>query len=299
MALYGAMFSQYGINTAQVLVTKSDFQNEYTRQNLQSTLNELLALNIVPILNTNDAVAAPPQKSADIKDVISIKDNDSLAARLAVLVNSDLLLIMSDVNGLYNRPPTDDEARLLHTYCPDLDNNFVNFGGVSSKVGTGGMQAKVQAASWALDQKISVVICNGARENAITDIVKGKKIGTFFTTKALDAVHGNSSSGANVESVAAKGNLFSQQFEFNFNWNFQARDCGRILQCLTNEERSQIIRKYAGLLVDRSSLILEANKVDLEEAKISSMSILRGIKEFLDFIFILKILVQHYSVVLH
>ena len=106
MALYGAMFSQYGIKTGQVLVNKLDFYNEYTRENLQATLKELLDLNIIPILNTNDAIASYTDKKGkelDVKGVISINDNDSLAARLAALIQSDLLLIMSDVNGLYDR----------------------------------------------------------------------------------------------------------------------------------------------------------------------------------------------------
>jgi delta-1-pyrroline-5-carboxylate synthetase len=207
MALYAAMFSQYGVSTAQVLVTKSDFQNEYTLQNLQSTLKELLDLNIVPILNTNDSIAPPPEKGKDLQDVISIKDNDSLAARVAVLARSELLLIMSDVNGLYNKPPTDDDARLLHTYSPDQHNAFVNFGD-KSKVGTGGMQSKVQAATWALQQNCSVVICNGARENAITDIVNGKKIGTFFTNSLPVAIgSGPDFNGGNVEAIATKGNF--------------------------------------------------------------------------------------------
>lgn len=166
----------------KVLVTKRDFQNEFTSQNLKATLNELLDLNIVPILNTNDAVAAPPDINLDLKDVMSIKDNDSLAARLAVLIKSDLLLIMSDVDGLYNHPPTEPDSRLFFSFNPKSELNEVNFGGdLKSKVGTGGMQQKVNAAAWALDNDCSVVICNGAREDAIVGTINGKRIGTFFS----------------------------------------------------------------------------------------------------------------------
>ena len=204
MALYGAMFQQYGVSTAQVLVTKSDFENEYTRENLKSTLNELLDLNIVPILNTNDAVAPPPQENLDIHGVISIKDNDSLAARLAGLIHSDLLILMSDVDGLYNSPPTNENSRLLHTFCPKTDCSQINFG-EKSKVGTGGMQSKVQAATWALNNKCSVVICNGKQENAIMDIIKGKTIGTYFTS--IESTSGNNSvlNSITVENLASKG----------------------------------------------------------------------------------------------
>lgn len=201
MNLYGDLFSQYGITTAQVLVTKQDFENEFTRNNLQSTLNELLALNIVPILNTNDAIAPPPEKNLDFHGVISIKDNDSLAARLAVMIDSDLLVLMSDVDGLYNNPPTNTDSRLLYSYSPKFDHAYINFGD-KSKVGTGGMQSKVQSATWALDNNCSVVICNGQRENAIIDIVNGKRIGTFFTHSSEQSSCENT-----VEKLAVDGKL--------------------------------------------------------------------------------------------
>ncbi len=183
-------------------MTKADFYNEFTRQNLTSTLNELLDLNIVPILNTNDAIAAPPEKNVDLKGVISIKDNDSLAARVADLIQSDLLLIMSDVDGLYNMPPTETGSRLLASFNPRSDATNVEFGDKKSKVGTGGMSSKVQAATWALERNCSVVICNGQRENAIVEIVKGKRIGTFFSLQEPDA-----NAKPPVEVQAMKGSL--------------------------------------------------------------------------------------------
>ena len=131
------------------------------------------------------AIVAPPEKNLDLKGVISIKDNDSLAARLAVLIKSDLLLIMSDVDGLFNSPPHVPGSRLLHSFNPKVEMPLVNFGvgtGDKSKVGTGGMAAKVQAATWAVENNCSVVICNGGFKNAITDIIAGKKIGTHFST---------------------------------------------------------------------------------------------------------------------
>jgi len=248
MALYSAMFSQYGVSTAQVLVNKSDFYNEYTRQNLQATLNELLELNIVPILNTNDAVAPPPEKNLDIQGVISIKDNDSLAARLAALIESDLLLIMSDVDGLFNKPPNEVDSRLLHTFSPKYQQSAVNFGDTKSKVGTGGMAAKVQAANWALENNCSVVICNGGRENAILDSINGKRIGTFF---------------ANVVDDCKDSVPIEMQ-------TLKVRDGGRNLQALTSDQRSAIIEDYAKRLIDNKNLILEANKLDLDLAKKNS-----------------------------
>lgn len=145
MSLYERMFQQYNIGIAQVLVTKKDFYNEDSRENLQATLNELLNLNIIPVLNTNDAVAPYTDTDDEVtaaQDGIVINDNDSLAARLAVLISADLLLIMSDVNGLYTGPPNLEGSRLLHTFCPKQDSQLISFG-ARSTVGTGGMESKV------------------------------------------------------------------------------------------------------------------------------------------------------------
>lgn len=111
MSLYDAMFAQYGIKTAQVLVTEPDFYNEETRKNLFSTLSELISLNIVPIINTNDAVMPPmfivdqEVSATGKKKGIKIRDNDSLSALLAAEIHADLLILMSDVDGIYNKLP--------------------------------------------------------------------------------------------------------------------------------------------------------------------------------------------------
>lgn len=185
MSLYDAMFAQYGVKIAQVLVTKPDFYNEETRKNLFSTLSELISFNIVPIINTNDAVS-PPLEGDEGEVVgggprrgISVKDNDSLAAMLAAEVQADLLILMSDVDGIYNLPPSQDGAKLLHTFSSD-QRGTIQFG-EKSKVGTGGMDSKVSSALWAMDRGVSVVICNGMHEKAIKATLSGRKIGTFFT----------------------------------------------------------------------------------------------------------------------
>lgn len=179
MALYEAMFSQYGISIAQVLVNKADFANPVSRHNLGSTLYELLKLNIIPIVNTNDAVSSPALPNMDLDGVISIQDNDSLAAHLAVEVSADTLLLMSDVNGIYTKPPSQPGARLLHTYDPNTLEKIAF--GEKSRVGLGGMESKIKSAAWALDRGVSVVICNGHEDDAISNIINGKRVGTFFT----------------------------------------------------------------------------------------------------------------------
>uniref|UniRef100_A0AAQ6A8A0 Delta-1-pyrroline-5-carboxylate synthase n=1 Tax=Amphiprion ocellaris TaxID=80972 RepID=A0AAQ6A8A0_AMPOC len=243
MALYEAMFTQYSTCTAQVLVTNLDFYDDQKRQNLNSTLQELLRMNIVPIINTNDAVVPPPEPNSDLQGVISIKDNDSLAARLAVEMKADLLIALSDVEGLYNSPPGTDDAKLIDIFYPG-DQQSITYG-TKSRVGIGGMEAKVKAALWALQGGTSVVIANGTNPkvtgHVITDIVEGKKVGTFFSE------------------IKPAGPSVEQQTEM-------ARNAGRTLASLHPDQRSEIICHLADLLTERKEDILAANKTDMDLA---------------------------------
>uniref|UniRef100_A0A4W6BNL8 Delta-1-pyrroline-5-carboxylate synthase n=1 Tax=Lates calcarifer TaxID=8187 RepID=A0A4W6BNL8_LATCA len=243
MALYEAMFTQYSTCTAQVLVTNLDFHDDQKRQNLNSTLQELLRMNIVPIINTNDAVVPPPEPNSDLQGVISIKDNDSLAARLAVEMKADLLIALSDVEGLYNSPPGTDDAKLIDIFYPG-DQQSITYG-TKSRVGIGGMEAKVKAALWALQGGTSVVIANGTHPkvtgHVITDIVEGKKVGTFFSE------------------IKPAGPTVEQQTEM-------ARNSGRTLASLHPDQRSEIICNLAELLTERKDEILAANKMDMDLA---------------------------------
>ncbi|CAB3254921.1 unnamed protein product [Arctia plantaginis] len=246
MAMYDAMFSQYNVKIAQVLVTKPDFYNEETKKNLFCTLSELISLNIVPIVNTNDAVSPPMYIHDDTvvpgtgKKGLGIKDNDSLSALLAAEIQSDLLIMMSDVDGIYNKPPWEDGARMMHTYT-SKEKDQVQFG-QKSKVGTGGMDSKVNAATWAMARGVSVVICNGMQEKAIKTIISGRKVGTFFTDCAT-------TSPTSVDVLAEN-----------------ARTGSRVLQTLSAADRASAIYALADKLVEKQDLILEANSKDLEKA---------------------------------
>ncbi|KAB5555614.1 hypothetical protein PHYPO_G00036190 [Pangasianodon hypophthalmus] len=224
MALYEAMFTQYSTCTAQILVTNLDFHDDQKRRNLNSTLHELL----------------PDLQGVN---VISIKDNDSLAARLAVEMRADLLIALSDVEGLYDSPPGSDDAKLIDTFYPG-DQQSITYG-TKSRVGIGGMEAKVKAALWALQGGTSVVIANGTHPkvtgHVITDIVEGKKVGTFFSE------------------VKPAGPTVEQQTEM-------ARAAGRTLASLLSEQRSEIIYAMADLLTEKRDEILSANKKDMELA---------------------------------
>uniref|UniRef100_A0A8C4IBH0 Delta-1-pyrroline-5-carboxylate synthase n=1 Tax=Dicentrarchus labrax TaxID=13489 RepID=A0A8C4IBH0_DICLA len=209
------------------------------------TLHELLRMNIVPIINTNDAVVPPPVPNSDLQgvNVISIKDNDSLAARLAVEMKADLLIALSDVEGLYDSPPGTDDAKLIDIFYPG-DQQSITYG-TKSRVGLGGMEAKVKAALWALQGGTSVVIANGTHPkvtgHVITDIVEGKKVGTFFSE------------------VKPAGPTVEQQTEM-------ARHAGRTLASLLPEQRGEIICCLAELLTEKKEEILSANKRDMELA---------------------------------
>ncbi|TNM99692.1 delta-1-pyrroline-5-carboxylate synthase-like [Takifugu rubripes] len=248
MALYEAMFTQYSTCTAQILVTNLDFHDEQKRRNLNSTLHELLRMNIVPIINTNDAVVAPTVPNSDLQgvNVISIKDNDSLAARLAVEMKADLLIALSDVEGLYNSPPGTDNSKLIDIFYPG-DQQSITYG-TKSRLGLGGMEAKVKAALWALQGGTSVVIANGTHPkvtgHVITDIVEGKKVGTFFSE------------------VKPAGPTVEQQAEM-------ARHAGRTLAFLHPDQRGEIICRLAELLTETKDEILSANKRDMELATLS------------------------------
>ena len=241
MALYDAMFNQYRVKTSQILVTKPDFSNDSSRNNLKSTIMELMKLNVVPIVNANDAVASPPELDVDLTGVISIKDNDSLAARVAVEVGADLLILLSDVDGLYTSPPGTEGSRLMSTYSPNYNNKDIVYG-EKSRVGLGGMESKVKAATWALEHDTSVVIANGYAENPIRNIVDGKKVGTFFTLSQKQVTP--------VELQASR-----------------AREGSRALQALEPVQRAEIINTLANLLINNQHDILMANKKDLEEAR--------------------------------
>ncbi|XP_065226756.1 delta-1-pyrroline-5-carboxylate synthase [Planococcus citri] len=249
MSLYEAMFAQYGVKVAQVLVTKPDFYNEETRRNLFSTLSELISLNIVPIINTNDAVTPPPQnddRPPGAKKIIALKDNDSLAAMLAAEVQADLLILMSDVDGIYTAPPSQEGAKMLSTFTQGMQNE-IQFG-KKSRVGTGGMDSKVESALWALDHGVGVVICNGMQEKAVKHILAGRRLGTFFTE--------------NVDTQRTPVEFLAED----------ARVGSRVLQSLAPADRAHAIDTMAELLIKRQTEILDANSKDLAEATKSGLA---------------------------
>lgn len=170
---YTQAFEWREVNCAQILLTRDDLSDRKRFLNARNTLLALLSLGVIPVINENDTVAV---------DEIKFGDNDSLAARVAALVEADLLIILSDVEGLYEHPPAPNTPPppLIRT-VNKIDETLKCLTGDSrSGVGTGGMRTKVEAARIATEAGIRTVIAPGRRENVVTDIVAGEEIGTNF-----------------------------------------------------------------------------------------------------------------------
>lgn len=177
MYTYDKLFSEYHHTVAQLLITGDDTKNAKRHQNFTNTLNRLLQLGALPIINENDTVAT---------EEIVIGDNDTLAAIVAQSIHADLLILLSDIDGLYTADPhKDPNAVLLHT-VNKVDDYILNLAGVSSTTqGTGGMVTKLHAAQICLSCGCDMVIANGRTPSNLYDILDGKDVGTRFTEKCL------------------------------------------------------------------------------------------------------------------
>lgn len=172
MHTYTEAFAWRNIECAQVLLTRDDLGDRRRFLNARNTLLALLELGIVPIINENDTVAV---------DEIKFGDNDRLAALVSTLVESDLLLILSDVEGLYTAPPDTLENAAPIPMVGKIDMAVQSLAGDSSSgVGTGGMRTKLEAARIATEAGIRCVIARGRRERVIAEVVEGRSIGTTF-----------------------------------------------------------------------------------------------------------------------
>lgn len=184
MMVYQKLFSEYNQTAAQVLLTKDTMVNDASRYNAQNTFDELLKLGAVPIVNENDTVS-----TSEIPLVDNFGDNDRLSAIVAALIGADLLILLSDIDGLYSDDPrTNSQASfisLVHEITPELLAMGKETSG--SSVGTGGMAAKLAAARIATDSGSDMVIANGADVEVIYQIMEGEERGTLFMAhKNLD-----------------------------------------------------------------------------------------------------------------
>lgn len=175
MFMYDKLFGEYGHTTGQMLFTKSDIDNPDRRQNLVNTFEKLFEYGAIPVINENDAIAV---------EEIVYGDNDCLSAIVAKLIGAEALIILTDIDGLFDDNPLENEdAKLIPTVSEITEDLLQLAGGHGSKFGTGGMVTKLHAAEIAMSAGIDMIVMNGAAPEEIYKALDGKQIGTFFIGK--------------------------------------------------------------------------------------------------------------------
>ena len=173
MMVYQRLFAEYNQVAAQVLMTKDTMTNDASRSNARNTFDELLKLGAVPVVNENDTVSV---------EQIRFGDNDTLAALVACLIDADLMVILSDIDGLYTANPQIDPAATLIPVVDRVGRDILAAaGGAVSGVGSGGMITKIKAARVLMAAGIPMVICQGRRADCIAQAAAGEAVGTLFT----------------------------------------------------------------------------------------------------------------------
>ncbi|KAL0321912.1 UNVERIFIED_CONTAM: Delta-1-pyrroline-5-carboxylate synthase [Sesamum calycinum] len=239
MALYDTLFSQLDVTSAQLLVTDNDFRDPDFRRQLNETVKSLLSLKVVPIFNENDAVStrkAPYEDSSGI-----FWDNDSLAALLALELKADLLVLLSDVDGLYSGPPSDPHSELIHTYIKERHDGAITFGDKSRVEEGGRLYSSIQ----------NIIIRAGVKwswlQFRLSSFLNGKRIGTLF--------HRDASKWVPQGEVSARDMAVA------------ARESSRRLQAMSSQERSKILLDVADALEASEKLIIAENDADVAEAQ--------------------------------
>ena len=175
MYTYDKLFSEYRHTVAQILLTADDIADPARHENFQNTIQRLLELDAIPIINENDTVSVAE---------FGIGDNDTLSAIVAVTIQADLLILLSDIDGLFDGDPRKNpDAKLIDT-VEKIDEHIISLGGGSgSNLGTGGMATKLRAAQMATAAGCEMVIANGQTPDILYDVAAGKRVGTRFTVK--------------------------------------------------------------------------------------------------------------------
>ncbi|PXV95471.1 glutamate 5-kinase [Lachnotalea glycerini] len=173
MMTYQKLFAEYNQNTAQILMTKNTMVNNLSRMNAKNTFDELLTMGVIPVVNENDTVSTYEMQFGD---------NDTLSAIVASLIQADLLILLSDIDGLFTDDPNTNENAEFIECVLTLDQNLLDMakGSSGSEVGTGGMATKLQAARIATESGTDMVIANGEDMGVIHKIIEGEKVGTLF-----------------------------------------------------------------------------------------------------------------------
>eukprot|EP00566_Odontella_aurita_P004847 CAMPEP_0113584190 /NCGR_PEP_ID=MMETSP0015_2-20120614/32963_1 /TAXON_ID=2838 /ORGANISM="Odontella" /LENGTH=806 /DNA_ID=CAMNT_0000489207 /DNA_START=243 /DNA_END=2663 /DNA_ORIENTATION=+ /assembly_acc=CAM_ASM_000160 len=272
MNLYSSLFDQCEISASQILVTQTDFQDEFRTRNLTYAVDRLLSLGIVPIINENDAVSANQGYTA--ADVFS--DNDSLAALCARTFNAEVVLLLTDVGGVYDKPPSEKGSKLLSLYKKDSSEVAI---GEKSNQGRGGMSSKIDAALAAVEPGSrcnACVVAAGSDLDTIRATLSqkydpsfGAPRGTLFVTPGTDlevqALKEQKAEDSAVTSSAASGGDSASDEARRM--AIAARDEARKLQALPHEERRAVLYAVADALLENESSLLDANQLDLADAE--------------------------------
>mmetsp|Transcript_14206 Transcript_14206/g.20995 ORF Transcript_14206/g.20995 Transcript_14206/m.20995 type:complete len:759 (-) Transcript_14206:44-2320(-) len=247
MSLYDSLFQSCETATSQMLVTEFDFRTPERRKNLRYTMGTMVSMGMVPIINENDAVSGNEGYTKNGQ----FSDNDGLAALVAEVMGAQLLILLTDVDGVYNKAPSIPGAKVIHTYLPSFQVEI----GEKSEGGRGGMSAKISAATKAVNSGVtSVVIANGHNPFSIEQVCSGEKIGTLF------CINPEEMENLDTPSIEKTSEELISKAE-------GAKLGGRQLCDLTSQQRSKMIDHIADCIASREKEILEANKNDLEEAE--------------------------------
>ena len=172
---YDKLFGEYNHTVAQILLTAPDLSCDDRREKFENTVERLIELGVLPIINENDTVAT---------EEIVFGDNDTLAAKVAVTVGADLLILLSDIDGLYTADPKKDKNATLIAEVKEIDEKIEALAGsAGSNRGTGGMETKIRAAKIATERGCDMIIANGSSPELLYEIIEGKSVGTKFFAK--------------------------------------------------------------------------------------------------------------------
>ena len=174
MMTYERIFSEYNQVTAQILMTKNTIVDDLNRYNAHNTFSQLLQMGVIPVVNENDTVAIDELE-------LEMGENDSLAAVVATIANADLLIIMSDIDGLYDSDPRQNpDAKMIPVVREISEDIHAVAGGAGTKFGTGGMATKIHAVEIAYESDIDVVLMNGQHPKKLYELFEDKPVGTLF-----------------------------------------------------------------------------------------------------------------------
>ena len=179
MDKYRAFFREYDLKVAQILLTSEDLSNRTSYLHTCNVLRMLLKLGVVPIINENDVTSVEELQPLSKGYKVNFSDNDMLSVLVANAIKADLVVILSDVEGIYTADPHKPNAKIMRT-IDNITDEFKHSLGGKSRLGRGGIQSKIKAAEIASKCGTPVVVANGRRENVLTDILAGEEVGTYF-----------------------------------------------------------------------------------------------------------------------